>query len=140
VIALRRLSLDILAILAGFVADTASTMAVSTAIVSAMASAGISDSEILGRMHGISGLLLSLIYGLGCTVLGGFVAGHIAKRQETAHGAIVGGASLLLGLFLREGGLPLWFEIASYLLIVPAGAYGGSIAERRRHKAKRKGD
>jgi len=46
----------------------------------------------MSRMRSTSGLLLGLIIGLGCTVLGGYIAGRIARQDErTQRLALVSG-------------------------------------------------
>ena len=121
-------NIDIKAVILGFLTDTVATIAISAVLVTAMASTGIHESDILDRMKSPSGLLLSLIFGLGCTMLGGYVAGRVAKRTEAMHGAVVGGISLILGLLMRESGQPLWYDIIGFVAIIPAGMAGGRLA------------
>ena len=123
------------AILLGVLADTIGTLTVATALFLAMAAAGFPEAEITVRMRGFSGLMLMLILGLSFTLVGGYVAGRTAGRIEVLHGAIVAGIGLVLGLFLRESGLPLWYEAVSFAAMVPIGMTGGYIA--RESNAKR---
>jgi len=67
------------AVIVGAVADNAGTLFVMTLLAAALASAGLSEDEVMSRMRSTSGLLLGLIIGLGCTVLGGYIAGRIAS-------------------------------------------------------------
>jgi hypothetical protein len=97
---------------------------------------GISEKGIIERMNSVSGLLLSLIIGLGCTFLGGYVAGRIAKKAEVLQGALVAGAGLVLGLVLHESGTSLWYEVLGYVLIIPAGMAGGYAALHHRRKGR----
>ena len=82
------------------------------------------------------GLLDLLIIGALCTVLGCYIAGRLAKAEEIKYGALVGAASLIIG-FLQSGmagepsPVPYWHELLGYLLAIPAGALGGSLAQRR---------
>ena len=117
------------AILFGFLADTVGTLASATALIFAMAAAGIPTKEITLRMGGFSGLTLMLIVGLGFTFFGGYVAGRTARQAEILHGAAVAGIGLVLGLFFRESGLPLWYEIVSFAAAVPIGMAGGYLAK-----------
>jgi hypothetical protein len=117
------------AILLGVLTDTVGTLAVAMALFSAMAGAGLSEAEISARMHGVSGLMLMLILGLGFTLLGGYVAGRKARGDEILHGAMVAGIGLVLGLFFREPGLPLWYEAISFAAMVPIGMAGGYLAK-----------
>jgi hypothetical protein len=116
------------AILLGVVVDTMGTLAVATVLFFAMAAAGISPAEIDERMRGFSGLMLMLIIGLSFTLIGGYIAGRTAGRIEILHGAIVAGTGMILGLFLREPGLPLWYETISFAAMIPMGMAGGAIA------------
>ena len=82
-------------------------------------------------------LVILGVVGALCTVLGGYVAGRIAKDIEIKHGAMVGLGSLVL--VTLEGVMsgtsvtyPLWFEVLGYVIAVPAGAVGGYIAQRQR--------
>jgi len=80
------------------------------------------------------GLLALIIIGAFCTALGGYVAGWLAKVEEVKHGALVGAASLVLGvleaLVAGQGSsLPPQYEFLAYLIAVPAGALGGYFAQ-----------
>jgi hypothetical protein len=123
---IRRLKFK--AILFGFLIDTIGTLAIAFAIIFAMGAAGIPVDEINARMHGISGLMLMLIVGLTCTFIGGYVAGRTAGQAEILHGAVVAGIGLVLGLFLREPDLPLWYEAVSFAAMAPIGMAGGYFA------------
>jgi hypothetical protein len=123
------------AILLGVLTDTIGTLAVATVLLFAMAAAGIPENEIVTRMHGLSGLVLMLIFGLGFTLIGAYVAGRSAGQSEILHGAIVAGTGLVLGLVFRESDLPLWYEIVSFAAMVPIGMAGGYIARERKEKS-----
>ncbi len=116
------------AVLYGFLVDTIGTLVVSFMLFSAMAARGLSENEVAARMHGLSGLLLMLILGLGFTVFGGYVAGRTAKQEEILHGVSVAVLGMVLGLFFREPGLPLWYEAVSFGAMIPAGMAGGYLA------------
>jgi hypothetical protein len=130
---IRRLKFK--AILFGFLIDTIGTLAIAFAIIFAMGAAGIAVDEINVRMRGFSGLMLMLIVGLACTFIGGYVAGCTAGQAEILHGVVVAGIGLVLGLFLREPDLPLWYEAVSFAAMGPIGMAGGYIA--REGNAKR---
>ena len=112
----------------GVIVDITGTLIVATALFLALASSGVPEVEIDTRMRGFSGLMLMLILGLGFTLIGGYVAGRTAGRFEILHGAIVAGIGLVLGLFFREPGLPLWYEMVSFAAVIPVGMAGGYIA------------
>ncbi len=132
---IRRLKFK--AVLFGFLVDTIGTLGVAFVLFSAMAARGLSENEVAARMHGPSGLLLMLILGLGFTVVGGYVAGRTARQEEILHGTSVAGLGIVLGLFLRDPGLPLWYEAVSFAAMIPAGMAGGYLA--REGNAKRNG-
>jgi len=75
-------------------------------------------------------LLASLAIGLACSTLGGYVAARTAGKDLYLHAGLVGIASLLLGLFTGASG-PFWFNVAGYVLVLPAALYGGYLADRR---------
>jgi hypothetical protein len=122
------------AILFGFLIDTIGTLSIAFVIIFAMGAAGIPVDEISARMRGFSGLMLMLIVGLACTFTGGYVAGRTAGQAEILHGAVVAGIGLILGLFLREPNLPLWYETVSFAAMAPIGMAGGYIAREGNEK------
>ena len=123
------------AVALGFLSDIGGSIVLSLMLASAMAGAGMGQNDIIERMQSTNGLLLNLIMGLGCTVLGGYVAGRVAKREEIRHGVVVAVMSLLLGLFLEffpePDSLPRWYALIGYLFIIPAGMAGGHLAAER---------
>jgi hypothetical protein len=121
-------SLMFKAILWGVLVDTVGTLTVAMLLVFALAASGVPEAELVVRMRGFSGLLLMLILGLGFTLIGGYVAGRAAGRFEILHGAIVAGIGLVPGLFLRDPGLPLWYEAISFVAVIPFGMAGGYLA------------
>ena len=89
--------------------------------------------EMLSSQEGLVDLL---IIGALCTILGGYIAGWIAGTEEIKHGALVGAVSLIIGLVQtgmagEASPVPYWHELLGYLLAIPAGALGGSLAQRR---------
>ena len=129
--------LKLKAILFGVLTDTIGTLAIATVLIFAMAAAGLPADQITARMRGLSGLMLMLIFGLGFTFIGGYVAGRTAGQSEILHGAVVAGTGLVLGLLFRETGLPLWYEIISFIAIIPIGMAGGYIARESNVKSSR---
>jgi putative membrane protein (TIGR04086 family) len=81
------------------------------------------------------GLLTMFLIGILGTVLGGYVAGRLAKNEEIKHGALVGAVGIILGLvqssMTATSAVPPWYEFLGYVLMIPAGALGGSIAQGR---------
>jgi putative membrane protein (TIGR04086 family) len=82
-------------------------------------------------------LLVLGLLGTLCTVLGGYVAGRMAKDLEVKHGALVGAGSLILGaveqvLVGEPSSFAPWYLVLGYAVAIPAGMLGGYLARRRR--------
>jgi len=79
-------------------------------------------------------LIVLEILGLLLTAVGGFVAARMARTRHVQHGMPVGGGCLVVWLLLELIGagdsLPLWYNIVSFVSVVPAGALGGYAAGR----------
>ena len=120
------------AVIVGAVVDNAGTLLVMTFLAAALVSTGFPEDEVMRRMKSTSGLMLGLIIGLSFTALGGFFAGKIAGRAEVLHGAMVAVAGMIVALIFRESGAPLWFDIAGFAGMLPAGIAGGHLAQKRR--------
>ena len=120
------------AIMFGALADNGATLLIMLLLMTALSSTGISEGEVVSRMKSQSGLALSLIIGLGCTGLGGYVSGRVALRSEVLHGALVAGIGMVLALIWRESGPPNWYDIVGFAGMLPAGMAGGQVAARRR--------
>jgi hypothetical protein len=130
---MRKLSdIKIKAVLVGAVVDNAGTLFVLTLLATALVSTGLSEDEVMNRMKSTSGLLLGMIIGLGCTLLGGYIAGRMAGRAERIHGALVAIIGMVIALIFRDSGIPAWFDIAGFAAMLPAGMAGGYLAEQRR--------
>ena len=124
--------IKIKAIIAGALVDNIGTMFIMMFLMTALVSQGLSQEEVIARLKSPSGLLLNLIIGLGCTCLGGYVAGSVARQSEILHGALVAAAGMVLALLLRESGLPGWYDILGFAGMLPAGMLGGHMARQRR--------
>ncbi|HWP60952.1 MAG TPA: TIGR04086 family membrane protein [Candidatus Acidoferrales bacterium] len=78
-------------------------------------------------------LLTLFLIGMLGTVLGGYVAGRLARVEEVKHGALVGAVALIVALVQASvsepSPVPEWYNILGYILAIPAGALGGSIAQ-----------
>ena len=119
------------AVIAGAVLDNATTLFVMTLLAAALVSTGLSEDQVMSRMKSTSGLLLGLIIGLGCTGLGGYVAGRMAKQAGVLHGLLVAVIGMVIALIFREGGDPAWFDIVGFAGMLPAGMLGGHLAQQR---------
>jgi hypothetical protein len=75
-------------------------------------------------------LLTSLIRGVLSIMVGGYVAVRIAKKEPYLNAGAFGAAGIILKvLFLKT--LPLWFNVSSLLLVLPAALLGGQLAKSR---------
>ncbi len=119
------------AVVVGAIVDNIGTTAAMLLLLTALTGTGIAESEALDRLKTLSGLLLTLVVGLGWTMMGGYVAGRMAKRDETLHGALVAVAGIVVGLVFHEEGLPLWYQVLGLVAMLPAGMAGGMRARER---------
>lgn len=128
------------AVVVGMAADIAATMALWSLYANAFLAEKIEKYGGLDRIpeESLSQEELAVLglIGVAGTVFGGYVAGRIAERQETRHGAAAAAAALVLGLGLElalQGALRFhWSEIPLLILMIPAGAFGGYLAGRLR--------
>lgn len=129
------------AILLGVIVDNLATLLSSLVLVSVfaaeqgLATAGEISEEALERLVSSPDFLLaSLVVGLACTSLGGFVGARRAGSSFARHGGWIGVGSALVALVLSMSAgpdptpPPVWFELSGYLLVIPAGVLGGLLA------------
>ena len=79
--------------------------------------------------------LFTTAYGLVFSVLGGFVAGQIARRGDLVTGialAAVIALGAIISMIARPGAGALWTQTAALLLLAPAAVAGDWIRMRRR--------
>jgi hypothetical protein len=101
----------------------------------AMAVKGITAAEMTERLEQPVFLISNLVIGLIFTLLGGLVAGRIAKRSELLHGGIVGGISIIFSLTFLSS-VPVLYNAVALPLVIPAAVLGGFIARRYRDNTK----
>ena len=122
---------SILAVVAGYV-----TMAVCVAVVLFITAPlfGVSLSDPGEPSTGFS--IANLILGFPCGVLGGYVAGAVARNDEMRHAFILGMVGVILGIFNIIVGSgqkePLYSRIVLVLYVLPASLLGGMIRSRTR--------
>ena len=74
--------------------------------------------------HSIPGMVFSILYGFGFTLLGGYVAARISKACNLLNSALVGTMAILLGLvFISETPKAVFF--LSIFLSIPVSILGG---------------
>jgi hypothetical protein len=76
-------------------------------------------------------LLIFLVIGLSALLLGGFVAGKIAKRDHVLHGFLVGTISLAAGLLIGGSANPAWFTTTVVALNIPTAIFGALLAKSK---------
>ncbi|MDA8099823.1 MAG: hypothetical protein M0042_09365 [Nitrospiraceae bacterium] len=123
--------IKIKAVILGAVVDNAGTILLMTILAALLVKSGLTEDEVMLRMKSNDGLLLGLILGMGCTVGGALLAGVMAKEAEILHGALVAAIGMVLSIVFHESGDPLWFQIAGFVAILPAGVFGGYLAKKR---------
>ena len=119
------------ALIAGALLDNVTTLFLMTLLAAALASTGLSEDDVMLRMKSTSGQLLGLIIGLGCTGLGGYVAGRMAKKAHVLHGALVAMTGMILAVIFHDSHDPLWFDILGFSVMLPVGMAGGYFARQR---------
>ena len=91
-----------------------------------------------GRVENVPALLLMVCYTLIFSVLSGYVAALVAKRQEIKHAFILGLIQLALNIVATikfSSTAPAWFHLAIIVLLVPATVFGGQLRLMQKAKA-----
>lgn len=123
------------AVTLGALADIAATVLGSLVLFSILGSIMVSqgaDPEQLDAdlMASDVTMLLGLVLGLLCTVLGGYVAARVANQREYYHALLTGIVVLVLGelmLSVSPDSTTLAMRIVHDLLVVPAALLGGHL-------------
>jgi len=111
-------------IIAGILVDLALTAVF--AVVYGMARGVVTGAET-------ADYAVALIAGLAFVLIGGYVAGRMARVRAARHGLFVGAAALVLSILIElvsPSYAPVWFNVASFLSVAPAGWLGGHLARR----------
>ena len=116
------------------VLDTISGVALMGVMGSHVFQEGLTDQqmneEIAALTHNRDFLLWSLILGTLSTIVAGYVAARIAKKEPYLNAGVVGVLSIVMGLIFF-GDHPLWFNVLGFLSIIPAALLGGHLARPR---------
>jgi hypothetical protein len=79
--------------------------------------------------------IASLVGGLLACIIAGYVTARMAKTSELLHAACVGVVGMLFGLIspiIGGSSYPIWFQVLSYLLVLPSCVLGGFLFLRTR--------
>ena len=119
-------------VLVGALVDLLGTLVVMLFYLSIVLGAQFSSGEVTEDALTPTQLVVGDGLGLLLSVLGGFVAGRLAKIDEVHHGAAAGFSSLVGSLLIGWGspvaGALSWRDVLLPLAVVPAAALGGYIA------------
>ena len=138
---MRKAVRGVIAVIAGFVVASAVMMLIESINGSVLypelgkSAQGMTDREAIRALLATApvGAFLVVLFGwvLG-SLVGGFIAGWIVWSSPSAHALVLGGLLTLAGiannLMLPP---PVWFWIASLLLLLPAAYAGGRLAPRK---------
>jgi hypothetical protein len=117
----------------GIFVDVFGTLVVAVLYMSIVFGARFADGQVTEDMLTPAHQAIGAALGLLLSVLGGFVAGRLAKIDEVNHGAATGFGSLMLSLLLAwsaPADAHSWRDALVSLAVVPAAALGGYIAAR----------
>ena len=131
-----RRSLNVVAILVGISIDVILSVGLVLGVVVALMAGGVDfdDDAAMQRWYENPVFLVAeFAASLLPTVLAGYVTGKMAKFDQLRHALWVGGVMLILYAVLTfipmEGpSEPLWFDLASLVVIVPAALAGGYLS------------
>lgn len=133
-----RQPLNKIAIIVGISVDIlASFVSILGLFIAMMAATGTggmpTEEEMAGWLINPGFLIAEFVLSLLPTVLGGFLAGRIAKREHVRHATWVGVVVLIvfgiLTFIPMEGATePLWFDLLTLAATVPAAMAGGRLS------------
>ncbi len=129
------------AVAIGALVDQVSTMVLNVVLLGLIAkqyesAPGVIDERALEVLAQDPNMLTAwLCIGTACTGFGGFMGARIATRHHARHGAFVGLAGIAMALVAYGAPHtayqpPLWYDLLSFAVLVPAGAVGGMLSGR----------
>jgi hypothetical protein len=75
---------------------------------------------------------IQVLIGVACSLLGGYVAGWLAKHDERLNGMLSSYLCVLMGIYsivVGKSGLPLWVHVILLAVSPALGWYGGYLRE-----------
>jgi hypothetical protein len=131
--------IEIKAVALGCLADWAGTMAFG--LVFGMIAIGFETTKGMGAEQAVeflrqwsltrTGTLFSMLFGLGFTCLGGYVAARTARQETLWNSAIVGCIAVLTGAPFMSNAPLLSGALLSLVLSLPAAVAGGFLYTRK---------
>ncbi len=120
----------ILGVLTDLLGTALSSFALVTVIGMMMLSHGATREDIDASLRSTGYMVIGMALGLGCSVLGGYVAARVANQREYFHALLTGVIVLVAGeilLSLSQETAELAYRIIGDLLVVPAAVFGGHL-------------
>jgi hypothetical protein len=141
---MRNISLH--AVTGGGFVDVAGTfvsvlvVTIGAAVSTLESSAPIQSSGGLAAVPYGPGILAAmLVLGTIWSIIGGYVAAWIAKREEVLHGLLSSYFCVglgIYGLFAGHGSIPLWMHVFGFTAAPALGAFGGLLRARQTIRAQ----
>ena len=130
--------LSILGIIVGVLVTGALDMIIAVVaavfVVSSIQNKGMTHDQAKDAVAAVAltpGFLgLYVVVGTLATIAGCYVAARIGKQAPYLNSAIVGAVGAAFGVALASG-YPLWFNIVSFALLIPAVLLGARLARPR---------
>ena len=96
-------------------------------------------AQLLSTLHSDPKLhLIGIALGLCCTILGGYVAARIAKKNELLNGTLASLLGLIVGFFSSSAAVPLREKIALQILAVLCAFFGGWLRLTQKRRGERR--
>jgi len=124
---------SVLAVIAGY-------LVVAAAVVATFAALG---ALVPGAFVSTAWLVFLVGWGFAWMVVGGYVTAAIARRSEIDHALSLGALMVVLGVIsmvMGAGKEPLWFQIANFLIAIPAVLCGGALRAWQRSRSPVRGE
>jgi len=74
-------------------------------------------------------LMTSLVYGMGTTLIGGYIAARLARSHPYFNALAVGVAGIVISLLLADD-TPWWFDLLGFVMTLPVAVAGGHLFVR----------
>jgi hypothetical protein len=126
----------LLGVIADIVGSTIFKMVMLVIFAGNVATEGMSNEELNEAMLTVSQgekfLMATMVAGLICTIIGGYVAARVAKKSIYLNAGAVGlvGVSVWFG-FVYSGETLSWYDSIDVTLIIPAALLGGYLAKSK---------